>query len=101
MLAPNSLIYLLERTSRSSANSIRDHTNVSTKKVANQFFQENRIEKTSLPFASFQSLQTADGEIAAKSLKPAAVRIVQERRVGERGKRSINWHLGYRIILFE
>ena len=38
MLAPDSLIYLSERTSRSNANSILDHTNGRTKKVAKQFF---------------------------------------------------------------
>ena len=61
MLAPDSLIYLSERTSRSNANSILDHTNGRTKKAAKQFFfHENGTEKISLPFTSFKSLQTAD-----------------------------------------
>ena len=60
MLEPDSLIYLSERTIRINANSILDHTNGRTKKVAKQFFHENGTEKISLPFASFKSLQTAD-----------------------------------------
>ena len=51
MLAPDSLGE--ERTIRSNAKSILNHTNVRTKKVAKQFFSRE-------PFTSFKSLQTAD-----------------------------------------
>ena len=73
MLEPDSLIYLSERTIRINANSILDHTNGRTKKVAKQFFTRTELRKYLYLSLRSKVFKQQMKRIAAKSLKLPAV----------------------------
>ena len=91
MLAPDSLIYLSERTSRSNANSILDNTNVRTKKVAKQFFSRKRNWENISTFRFLQKSSNRREEIKTTGRLKLFKKEQWDRL---RGKRLINLALG-------